>query len=82
VLCEGSFWGSLGSWFFRIITSSHLVSSMGCLVVSSSSSSWMTTEHCEEVEGAYYWDSTLVVPVIVLVSGSLHFDIVAVVVVE
>ena len=40
------------------------------------------SQHCEEVEGAYYWDLTLVVPVIVLVLGSLHFDIVAVVVVE
>jgi hypothetical protein len=40
------------------------------------------SQHCEKVEGAYYWDSTLVVPVIVLVSGSLDFDILVVVVVE
>jgi hypothetical protein len=40
------------------------------------------SQHCEEVARTYYWDSTLVVPAIVLVSGSLHFDIVAVVVVE
>jgi hypothetical protein len=39
-------------------------------------------QHCEEVEGVYYWDSTLVVPVIVLVLGSFHFDIVVLVVVE
>jgi hypothetical protein len=41
-----------------------------------------TSQHCEEVEGDYYWDSALVVPIIVLVLGSLHFDIVAVFVVE
>jgi hypothetical protein len=41
-----------------------------------------TYQHCEEVEGASYWDSALVVPVIVLVLGSLHFGIVAVVLVE
>jgi hypothetical protein len=39
------------------------------------------SQHCEEVEGDYYWDSALVVPVIVSISGSLHFEIVAVVVV-
>jgi hypothetical protein len=41
----------------------------------------LASQHCEEVEGAYYWYSTLVVPVIVSVSGSLHFEIVVVVVV-
>jgi hypothetical protein len=41
-----------------------------------------TSQHCEEVEGAYYLDSTLVVPVIVLVLGSFHFGIVVVFVVE
>ena len=39
-----------------------------------------TSQHYEEVEWAYYWDWELVVPVIMLVLGSLHFDIVAVVV--
>ena len=40
------------------------------------------SQHCEEVEGAYYWDLALAVSVIMLVPGSLHFDIVVVVVVE
>jgi hypothetical protein len=40
------------------------------------------SQHCEEVEGDYYWDSALAVPVIVSISGSFHFDIVVVVVVE
>jgi hypothetical protein len=40
------------------------------------------SQHYEEIEGAYYWDSTLVVPVIVSVSGILHYDIVVVVVME
>jgi hypothetical protein len=40
------------------------------------------SQHCEEVDGDYYWDSKLVVPVIVLVSRSLHFGIVVVVFVE
>jgi hypothetical protein len=39
------------------------------------------SQHCEEVEGSYHWDSTLFVLVIVSVSGSFHFEIVAVVVV-
>jgi hypothetical protein len=42
----------------------------------------ISSQHCKEVEGDYYWDSTLVVLVLVLVLGSLHFDIVAIVVVE
>ena len=40
------------------------------------------SQHCEEVEGAYYWDWALVVSVIVLVLGSLHYDIVVVVFME
>jgi hypothetical protein len=40
------------------------------------------TQHYEEVELVYYWDWELVVPVIMSVLGSLHFDIVLVVVVE
>ena len=42
----------------------------------------LASQHCEEVEWAYYWDWELVVPVIMLVLESLHSDIVAVVVVE
>ena len=41
-----------------------------------------TSQHCEKVEGDYYWDSELVVSVIVSVSGILHYDIVVVIVVE
>jgi hypothetical protein len=41
-----------------------------------------TSQHYEEVEGDYYWDSALVGPVIVSVLGSFHFDIVVVFVVE
>jgi hypothetical protein len=40
------------------------------------------SQHCEEVEWDYYWDWALVVLVIMLVLGSLHYDIVVVVVVE
>jgi hypothetical protein len=41
-----------------------------------------TSQHCEEVGWACYWDWALVVSVIVLVLGSLHYDIIVVVVVE
>ena len=37
------------------------------------------SQHCEEVEWDFYWDWALVVMVIVLFLGSLHYDIVVVV---
>ena len=40
------------------------------------------SQHCEEVEGDYYWYWALVLPVTVSVSGIFHSDIVAVFVVE
>jgi hypothetical protein len=39
------------------------------------------SQHCQEFEGAYYWDLALAVPVIVSVLGILYFEIGAVVVV-
>jgi hypothetical protein len=42
----------------------------------------LASQHFEEVEWDYYWDWALVVTVIMLVLGSLHFDIVVIVVVE
>jgi hypothetical protein len=41
-----------------------------------------TSQHCEEVEEDYYWDWALVMSVIMSVLGSLHYDIVAIFVVE
>ena len=41
-----------------------------------------TSKHCEEVEWAYYWDWALVVSVIILILGSLHYDIVVVIFME
>jgi hypothetical protein len=38
------------------------------------------SQNCEEVEWVYYWDWALVVLVIMLILGSLHSGIVAVVV--
>ena len=42
----------------------------------------LASQHCEEVEWAYYWDWELIASVIILVLGSLHSDIDVVFVVE